>query len=463
MRKIFPVRRELGDNVARPPKRLRARVAASLVAANLIAAILAIGAPTVATAQTLAGDYQFQDTFADGPNTPDFQPIGSTQFATETVDGTSRRVVTWQQGNGLRLAPTSQLNQSTSYTIVMLVRFQQVDNYRRIIDFKQEQPSPAGQYGLYVAGGSLTFVKFSYSYGPASINPNTWVQIVLTRDASETVKGYVNGAEQFSFDDSVGDAIAPQDALEFFQDSEAEVTAGAMARFRLYAGAMNADQVAALDRLPGSQPTSSSPSPTATPTPTPTQSPSATLTQSPTPTQQPTSSPTGQPTPTPNPTTTPPPGIDSVVVRDPNDTAGPLDIKKVIMRELSSYYSIRLVLFSKVQRSALRFRRSPGSLWLYLDTAPGRGRRRPEYGVRVYHDGIDWGSDTVRLSDGKTVGGEFPTVGMRTLRFTFEKDEVALQQDSIWFFTETKFKKKKSKCKTVCRDGAPNKRFAKTG
>ncbi len=478
--------------MARPSNRLGARVAASVAAVNLLAAILVIGAPT-ATAQTLAGDYQFQDSFSGGTGTPPFAPIGTTTFATETVDGVQRRVLTWAAGNGLRLHPTSQLNTSTSYTIVMLVRFQQVDGYRRILDFKQD-PGPDGQRGLYVSGGTLLFFKFNSIYGPASINPNTWVQIVLTRDAAKTFKGYVNGVEQFSFVDADDDAIAPKDALHFFDDAQAvEETSGAISRFRLYRDAMTGPQVAGLDRLPGSQPTSTSPTPTsaspsptstlpspsssptsASPTPSPTPSatptsasPTPTTTPTRTPTPTPTPSQTGQPTPTPDPTNTPPPGpTQFVVVPDEDDVAGPLDIKSVAMRKVTFYYSLKLELFGKVKESTLRFKKSPGSAWIYLDTAPDQGPRRPEYRVRVFHDGIDWGSETQRLSDGKIVGSDIAEkLGPKTLQFTVETDDVDLQQDSIWFFGETTFTsdKKKSKCKKVCRDNAPGKGFADSG
>jgi hypothetical protein len=430
--------------------RVGARVAVS-VATSLLVASFAVGAP-VARAQTLVGDYQFQDTLGAGSGTPNFEPIGTTAFATETVDGVSRRVLVWDQGNGIRLYPTSQLNPASHYTIVMLLRVQQVDGYRRLIDFKQGGFND--QYGLYASAGSLLFYKFNTVYGGASITPNTWVQVVLTRDASANVVGYVNGVQQFSFMDTDADAIAPNDALHLFKDEDGlqEETAGAIARFRLYNDALNAEQVAGLDRLPGAFP-SGSPTPTPTASSNPSPSPSASPT--------PSSSPTAQPTPTPTPTSSPPVGGTVVIVHDPEDVDGPLDIEKVVVRELDARYTVKLELYGDIPQSALSSQGKPGSASLYLDTAPGQGQAEAEYRVKVFHNGTEWRSQILRLSDGEVTGsGPAEKISPRTLRFMFEKNEITLEQDPIGFLAKTTFKKRNGACEVACRDNAPNRGFA---
>jgi len=80
------------------------------------------------------------------------------------------------------------------------------------------------------------------------------VQVVITRDASSNVVGYVNGVQQFNFVDTQNYSIlsgSPQ-ILRFFKDNTTEDAPGAVARIRLYDKVMPPQQVAGLDRLPSS-------------------------------------------------------------------------------------------------------------------------------------------------------------------------------------------------------------------
>jgi hypothetical protein len=73
---------------------------------------------------------------------------------------------------------------------------------------------------------------------------------VLTRDASGTVAGYVNGARQFSLDDINELAVIDaNDTLLFFRDdstTRTEYSSGAVAGIRLYDGSLSADEVTGL-------------------------------------------------------------------------------------------------------------------------------------------------------------------------------------------------------------------------
>ena len=91
----------------------------------------------------------------------------------------------------------------------------------------------------------------SSSGSSVSISDNTYVQVVLTREANGVVTGYVNGTQQFQFTDTSGIAIIDgNNSLRFFRDDGSEASAGSVARIRIYNGALSATQVAALDRLP---------------------------------------------------------------------------------------------------------------------------------------------------------------------------------------------------------------------
>jgi hypothetical protein len=195
-----------------------------------------------ASAQTVPkADYRFQDTRSSSVGTaPALIDIGTgtNTFTTATVDGTSRKVLSFPQGNGLKLSPTTGVVFNGTYTIVAQFEFDSVDDYRRIIDFK----NGTSDNGLYASDGNLEFFRSEPATGiGAPIAPNTYVEVTLTRNSSGTVAGYVNGELQFSFSDaSANDAVIDaNNALRFFRDNESggvttEHSAGSVARIRLY-------------------------------------------------------------------------------------------------------------------------------------------------------------------------------------------------------------------------------------
>lgn len=191
-------------------------------------------------------DYQFQLSLASSVGSPPALTdigVGNT-YTTETVDGCSRIVRLFPLHNGLELQPTASVVPSNSYTMVLLFRLDQTNNYRRLIDFK----AGTSDYGLYVNSGRLYFYPSAQAAAP-NIAAGQYVQVVLTRDGA-TVVGYVNGVQQFSFTDSSGyGIISGSSDLRFFKDNTAaDDSSGAVARLRLFAAAMPAAQVALLDR-----------------------------------------------------------------------------------------------------------------------------------------------------------------------------------------------------------------------
>lgn len=202
---------------------------------------------------TVKADYQLQNTLSSSVGTPPaLTNLGSNTFGTVTVDGASRTVLSFGAGDGVVLTPTTSVIANQVYTAVVLFSFSDISGYRRILDFKNN----AEDSGLYNRDGLLVF--FSGITGPTAVIPaNTFVQVVLTRDAAKNVVGYVNGVQQFSFVDS-GDAavIDSNNKLIFFRDNpNNEVSAGAVARIRLYDCALTPSEVAGLDRVPGQTPT----------------------------------------------------------------------------------------------------------------------------------------------------------------------------------------------------------------
>jgi hypothetical protein len=91
----------------------------------------------------------------------------------------------------------------------------------------------------------------------ATIEADAYVHVVLTRDASGRVAGYVNGVRQFSFRDTQRLAVIDtNDTLLFLRDDSqtgaSEYSPGAVSRIRLYDRPLSGNEVArACAELPG--------------------------------------------------------------------------------------------------------------------------------------------------------------------------------------------------------------------
>ena len=193
-------------------------------------------------------DYQFQMSLTSSvPAPPALQNIGAGNiYVSSVVDACPRTVLRFPQGNGLLLQPTSGVVPTNIYTVVMLFRFDSVAAWKRVLDFK----AGASNNGLYLYNGAL-YLNPGVSGPPGAVLASNWVQVVLTRDATKAVVGYVNGVQQFSLTDTADNAvISSANALRFFKDnaSLSEESSGEVARIRLYSAPMTPAQVALLER-----------------------------------------------------------------------------------------------------------------------------------------------------------------------------------------------------------------------
>jgi hypothetical protein len=228
----------------------------------------------------ITADYRFQDSLSSSVRTaPDLVEVGqgATAFAGEVVLGPYRTVLRFARGSGLSLAPTARVIESREYTIELLFRLDRLSGYRKIIDFR----NATSDNGLYSQDGCLTFYDQAIATR-ATIEADRYVHIVLTRDASATVVGYVDGIARLSFSDERELAVvdARNDTLRFFSDdstTDGEYSGGAVSRIRLYDGPIRrkevrsacaellgatcgpstADSVAQIDAISGRRPTGS--------------------------------------------------------------------------------------------------------------------------------------------------------------------------------------------------------------
>jgi hypothetical protein len=168
----------------------------------------------------------------------------------EQVDGVSEHVLQFSTGVGLRLRPTTGEAGNDRYSIVVLFRLSGIGGYDRLIDVKHG----TSESGLYLFQGGLTFWPHS-ALGSKTVANNEWAQVVLTRTAGGTVRGYVDGVQQWQFTDTLGDALIDSaNELRFFKDNEGgtEHSAGAVARIRVFDRALSQSEIDALGQTPGS-------------------------------------------------------------------------------------------------------------------------------------------------------------------------------------------------------------------
>ena len=205
-----------------------------------------------AGAASLVADYRFQDTHASSVGSaPPLTDLGSgNAFATETVNGSSQRVLTFPEGGGLQLA-TSGLVPSDAYSVIVLFRFANTSSYRRILD----ATNSIRDNGLYVLDGHLDFFDDNDSsnsdhQGPSAVfADNTYAEVAFTRDAAKQLVGYVNGTQQFTYTDSFDQAALSTGSLIFFTDDQAvggEASAGAVAHILVYDGPLTPAEVSAI-------------------------------------------------------------------------------------------------------------------------------------------------------------------------------------------------------------------------
>jgi hypothetical protein len=196
----------------------------------------------------LVADYRFNNTRSSSVGSaPALVDIGSNTFATETVDGNSCTVLTFAADNGLSLA-TNGVITSDTYSLVILFRFETTSGYRKIADFK----NGTQDIGLYNLSQKLRF--YTDALGTNTVfQDNVYSQVVLTRNGTtKQVTGYVDGAQEFQFDDTSDNAVIDAaNTLRFLLDdnlTNSEESAGAVARIRVYDDVLTPSEVGGLDR-----------------------------------------------------------------------------------------------------------------------------------------------------------------------------------------------------------------------
>jgi hypothetical protein len=169
-----------------------------------IAGLALFGLSNQASAATFTFD--LNNSYASNENASVvLTPLGGTLGATG---------YTFAANQGLSL-PSADIG--TTYSIEIGFNFTTTSGFRKILDYNNRTLDT----GLYNLSSTLDF--FNNAGGAtAGITPGTNVIVDLTRDATGTVRGYLNGALQFTYDDStLQQAVVTAAALQFFVDDAA--------------------------------------------------------------------------------------------------------------------------------------------------------------------------------------------------------------------------------------------------
>jgi hypothetical protein len=138
-------------------------------------------------------------------------------------------------GTGISFAPNggptiTGFSNLAVYSIEVIFNLDALGGYQKILDFKAR----SSDLGLYALGSSLNF--YNFATGPAVFSDGTPATVLLTRDATGLTSGYVNGVQQFSYND-FSDSIVDSE-LHLFRDdfatSQGEAGPGFVNSIRIF-------------------------------------------------------------------------------------------------------------------------------------------------------------------------------------------------------------------------------------
>ena len=136
------------------------------------------------------------------------------------------------------------LSNGEMYSLEAYFSFDDVTQYRRVVDFKDGSDS-----GLYLHLGDLRFWGVADALHNSDFTPDEMIHMVLTRDASQVFRAYLSGQEVFSFDDStrkLASFTGTNNIARFFQDDGAEASSGFVDFIRTYDRVLSPTEVSQL-------------------------------------------------------------------------------------------------------------------------------------------------------------------------------------------------------------------------
>ncbi len=196
-------------------------------------------------------DYRFDDTLASSiAGAPPLQAMGGAGgFVDVVLDGQPRRAWGVVAGSGFSLSSLGLLPQDR-FSVMLQISAAELGGYAKLIDTR----SLVLDHGIYLSGDSFAYFPY-YDDFHTQLLTHTFYWLTVTRAPSGEVVGYVDGVEDFRFDDSDGNsAISADQRLVFFVDDDEtngeETFAGRVTRIRLFDTVLSSPQVRHLTRQP---------------------------------------------------------------------------------------------------------------------------------------------------------------------------------------------------------------------
>jgi hypothetical protein len=184
-------------------------------------------------------------------------PLGLNSFENAIISGQNRRVYHWDgnasppnQQAGLSLDTTGVIP-TNDYSVELVFEFLEGNNaWRRIVDVQDR----TSDNGFYVDPSNHLNV-FPVGDGTTAWTNNAFHHVVLTDASTSTVKGYLDGALEFTLSTSVMHINNPGNLVHFFLDNTAgdgqgEFSDGRVALIRVYEGVLTDSEVSQLAQSP---------------------------------------------------------------------------------------------------------------------------------------------------------------------------------------------------------------------
>jgi OOP family OmpA-OmpF porin len=183
--------------------------------------------------------YEFQNNLLETSGQgPELSTLGRAGNYTEEIlpelGGMKRTVYKFDKNCGLNYnMRKSTLNLSDNYSIEIYFKFDALESWKRVIDFKNRTTDN----GAYIFNGKLNFYKIATSE-IAPVAPGEYTHYTFTYDAaSRMVNIYADGIGKISFYDAKNDAQIDANELHFFYDDlivNNEASSGTVAYIKLF-------------------------------------------------------------------------------------------------------------------------------------------------------------------------------------------------------------------------------------
>ena len=196
-------------------------------------------------------DYAFDGNLSsDVGVAPDLVYLGSAEsYATVMIDGNSVSVLDFELGSGLRFASGGPMDE---YTVAMRIRLDANPSWQKLVDVTDL----ANDEGMYLFNNFAEYFGATPSpdYNSAwEVSDTEFFQLLLSRRAADgMVRVFIDGVEQFSFEDTGDLALVDTSGNMHFlvddtQTSMTENPAGQVDRIRIWDVALSDEEIAELN------------------------------------------------------------------------------------------------------------------------------------------------------------------------------------------------------------------------